>query len=114
MVEYISSLDSIFGSLADPTRRDILTRVARRDLSVGEIAKSYDLTFAAISKHLKVLERAQLIIKRRRGKEQIVTLAPDALAKADEYLEQYRQLWEERFDALSEVLEQEQRKLKKG
>jgi DNA-binding transcriptional ArsR family regulator len=68
------------------------------------------LTFAAVSKHLKVLEKAQLIMKRRRGKEQMVRLSPQALEDADEYLRQYRQLWESRFDALEVLLEQEQRK----
>lgn len=108
MVEYTLNLDSIFGSLADPTRRDILRRVANDELSVSQIALPYDLTLAAVSKHLKVLEKANLIIKRRRGKEQIVNLAPDALANADEYLEYYRQLWERRFDALEELLNKEE------
>jgi DNA-binding transcriptional ArsR family regulator len=110
MVEYVLSLDSIFGSLSDPTRRDILQRVTGRELTVSEIASHYDLTFAAVSKHLKVLERARLISKRRRGKEQMVTVSPRALAVADEYLEQYRLLWESRFDRLEVLLEQEQRK----
>src|ERR1700722_5108580 len=98
MVEYALSLDSIFSSLADSTRRDILQRVSSEELSVGEIAKFYDLTFAAVSKHLKVLERAKLIIKRRRGKEQMVQLAPLALAEASEYLKWYQQFMEVRLD----------------
>jgi DNA-binding transcriptional ArsR family regulator len=104
----------IFGSLADPTRRNILRQVASRELSVGEIARYYDLTFAAVSKHLKVLERAQLVRKRRRGKEQLVSLAPQALADADAYLEQYRQLWDARLGALEVLLEQEQQAVNKG
>jgi DNA-binding transcriptional ArsR family regulator len=104
MVEYTLSLDNIFSSLSDPTRRDILRRVARQEMSIGEIARYYDLTFAAVSKHLKVLERAKLIIKQRRGKEQMVTVVPQALKDADEYLEQYRRLWEERFDRLDALL----------
>jgi DNA-binding transcriptional ArsR family regulator len=60
MVEYTPSLDSIFGSLADPTRRDILQRVAGRELTVSQIAEPYDLSLAAVSKHLKILERAKL------------------------------------------------------
>ena len=100
MVEYTFSLDGTFGALADPTRRDILRRVAGAELSVSEIAKNYDLTFAAISKHLKVLEKAKLIIKRRKGKEQLVTLFPQALNDVDDYLEFYRTLWEGRLDAL--------------
>jgi DNA-binding transcriptional ArsR family regulator len=104
MVEYTLSLDNIFSSLSDPTRRDILRRVASQEMSIGEIARYYDLTFAAVSKHLKVLERAKLIIKQRRGKEQMVTVVPQALKDADEYLEQYRRLWEERFDRLDALL----------
>ena len=110
MVEYTLNLDFVFGSLADPTRRDILQRVSRHELSVGEIAKAYNLTFAAVSKHLKVLEKAQLIIKRRRGKEHMVRVSPQALQDADEYLKQYRLLWEGRLNALEALLEEEQRK----
>jgi DNA-binding transcriptional ArsR family regulator len=104
MVEYDLTLDSIFLSLADGTRRDILRRVALSELTVGEIAKPYDLTFAAVSKHLKVLEKAKLIIKRRRGREQVVFLAPEAIKTVDEYLEFYRSLVESRLDALENYL----------
>jgi DNA-binding transcriptional ArsR family regulator len=106
MVEYAFSLDNIFGALADPTRRDILRRVSSTEMSVGEIARYYDLTFAAVSKHLKVLERAKMIIKRRKGKEQIVSLAPQALADASEYLDWYKRFWEARLDALAVYLEE--------
>jgi DNA-binding transcriptional ArsR family regulator len=104
MVEYTLSLDSIFSSLADPTRRDILRRVSTDELSVGEIAKPYDLTFAAVSKHLMVLQKAKLVIKRRRGKEQMISLAPQALADAADYLQWYRQFMGERYDALEKYI----------
>jgi DNA-binding transcriptional ArsR family regulator len=107
MVEYTQSLDNIFSSLADPTRRDILSRVARQEMSIGEIAKYYNLTFAAISKHLKVLERSKLVTKKRRGKEQMVSVAPSALKEVDDYLETYRQLWEARFDRLETLLKED-------
>jgi DNA-binding transcriptional ArsR family regulator len=106
MVEYTVRLDSIFSSLADPTRRDILRRVSQSELTVGDIAKSYTMTLAAISKHLKVLEQAKLVIKRRRGKEQIVRAAPETLKHAAEYLRQYDVLWNERYDALEVYLRQ--------
>lgn len=106
MVEYALSLDSIFSSLADSTRRDILRRVSSEELSVGEIAKPYDLTFAAVSKHLKVLEKARLIIKERRGKEQMVHIAPGALLGAEEYLEFYRKHWEHQLDSLESYLKE--------
>ncbi|HEX5456502.1 MAG TPA: metalloregulator ArsR/SmtB family transcription factor [Candidatus Saccharimonadales bacterium] len=104
MVEYTMQLDSIFGALADSTRRDILRRIARGEMSISEIAEPYSLTFAAISKHLKVLEKAKLITKRRRGKEQVVYLAPKAFASAEEYLEFYRSLWEDRLNSLDKYL----------
>lgn len=94
MVEYVSELDYIFGSLSDATRRDILARVAQAEFSVSELVAKYDLSFAAISKHLKVLQLAGLITKRKEGKKQMVTLAPGALRSTDEYLEQYRARWQ--------------------
>lgn len=106
MVEYALSLDSIFGSLADSTRRDILRRVAKQELSINEIAQPYELTLAAISKHIKILEKAKLIIKRRRGKQQFVQLSPAALKDAEEYLKYYQQLWESRFDSLEQYLKE--------
>jgi len=107
MVEYTLNLDSVFGSLADPTRRDILRQVAVGPLTISEIAKSYNLTFAAISKHLKVLENAQLIIKKKRGKERIVQIAPQTFKGAAEYLEHYESLWNQRFDALEQLLKED-------
>jgi DNA-binding transcriptional ArsR family regulator len=104
MVEYTFQLDSLFGSLADPTRRDILERVAKAELTVSEIALPYDMSLAAVSKHLKVLERARLIIKRRRGKELLVSMNAQALEDAERYLEQYKQLWEKRLDSLDQYL----------
>ncbi len=107
MVEQAIELDYIFSSLADPTRRDILARVAQAELSVGELVEKYSMSFAAISKHLNVLERAKLITKRREGKKQMVTLAPHALMTADEYLEQYRQMWEQKFNKLDAILKED-------
>lgn len=105
MVEYTVHLDSIFGSLADPTRRDILSQVARHEHSVGELVAKYDMSFAAISKHLKVMEKARLIKKRKEGKKHMVSLAPGALRSADDYLAQYRQMWQSRYDKLDALLQ---------
>lgn len=104
MVNYTLSLDAVFSSLADPTRRDILARLSRGELTVSELAANYSISLPAISKHLKVMERASLIIKRKEGKQQIITLAPEALMTADEYLEQYRQMWQSRFDKLDTLI----------
>ena len=108
MVESDTKLDTIFHSLADPTRRDILRRLRPREQSIGELAQHYDLTFAAVSKHLQVLERAKLVRKRRRGREQRVELSPAGLRRADTYLEQYRKLWEEKLDRLEVFLKNNQ------
>jgi DNA-binding transcriptional ArsR family regulator len=113
MVEPSNKLDSVFGSLSDPTRRDILKRVSKKSMNVGEIAKHYDLSFAAVAKHLDVLHRAKLINKNRRGKEQIVSISPNTLATANKYLESYKQIWEKRLDSLDAYL-QSINKNKKG
>jgi DNA-binding transcriptional ArsR family regulator len=107
MVEYNLSLDEVFGSLADPTRRDILNRTALSELSVGEIALPYDISLAAVSKHLKILEKARLIVKRRQGKRLLVQASPLALKDAAEYLEEYGRLFNERMDALENYLSKE-------
>ncbi|MEJ0021856.1 MAG: metalloregulator ArsR/SmtB family transcription factor [Candidatus Doudnabacteria bacterium] len=112
MVEYTISLDNIFHSLADETRRDILRRVAKKTLSVGQIAKHYGMTFAGISKHLKVLEKARLISKHKQGKEHIVSIHPIAFKNASEYISQYQKIWERRLDRLGALLEVETRKIK--
>lgn len=106
MVEQTLQLDAIFGCLSDPTRRDILSRVAQAELSVGELVEKYNVSFAAISKHLKILERAELITKRKEGNKHMVTLAPGALKSADEYLEQYRQMWEQKYQKLDQLLKE--------
>jgi len=108
MVEltFQTPLDAIFGSLADPTRRDMLRRLMAGDLNIGELAAPYDISFAAVSKHLKVLEEARLILKRKQGRERIVCLAPQALAEADDYIQQYRQMWQDRFDSLDQYLKE--------
>lgn len=107
MVEQTFELDSIFQSLADPIRRDMLQRVAQCELSVNELAARYDVSLAAVSKHLKVLERARLVHKRREGKQYKVTAAVGALKEADAYLDQYRQMWQGRMDKLEALLKEE-------
>jgi len=90
MIEYTRNLDSIFSSLSDPIRRDIISKVAHAEYSVGELVAHYDVSFAAISKHLKILDEAGIINKRKEGKKRMITPAPYALQCADEYLKQYR------------------------
>lgn len=107
MVEYTLNLDTIFSTLSDPIRRDIFERVSECELSVSEIAKDYDISMAAVSKHVSILERAKLIAKRKRGKQRLIQATPIALKDADEYLKRYRQMWESRFDKLDQLLTEE-------
>jgi DNA-binding transcriptional ArsR family regulator len=102
-------LDSIFHALADPTRRAILRDVSAGEKSVGDIARPHALTLAAVSKHLKVLEAADLIARQRRGSFQIVRLNAPALHEAEQWLAYYRQFWSSRLDALAQHLEGENR-----
>lgn len=106
MVEQDRQLDTIFHSLADPTRRDILRRVATQEISVGELVNQYTVSFAAISKHLKVLEQARLIRKRKEGRKYMVALDVKALQEANNYLEQYRRIWQSRYDKLDILLKE--------
>lgn len=100
--------DSMFDALGDKTRRDILWRVSQCELSVSTIAARYHLTYAAISKHIKVLESAELVIKRRKGKEQLISADVKTVKVATDYLQQYEQLWHDRFDRLESLLESNQ------
>ena len=104
MVAQALQLDNIFASLADATRRDILKRVAREQLSISDIAKHYKLTFAAISKHLKILEKAKLVVKRRQGKQQFVELSPATLKNAEKFIQEYEKMWNQRLDSLENYL----------
>lgn len=106
MVESARRLDLLFGALADSTRRGILARVAQAEMSIGEIATHFDLTFGAISKHIKVLETAKLITKRRRGKEQVVLIVPRSINIARKHIEHYANLWADRFDNLETILKE--------
>lgn len=106
MVERIINLDTLFHALADHTRRDILKRVAKTELSISKLAEPYKLSFAAIAKHVSVLETAKLISKRREGKQQIVSIVPKTMIIAATHLEQYEKLWNTRFNALEALLEE--------
>jgi DNA-binding transcriptional ArsR family regulator len=94
----------LFGALADATRRDILARVMDADASVSELAAHYDMSFAAVQKHVAVLERARLVTKRRDGRAQRVAGQPDALRRATRLLAEFEQRWQVRVDRLDELL----------
>jgi DNA-binding transcriptional ArsR family regulator len=106
-------LDMTFAALADPTRRAILARLASGEASVMELAEPFAMTQPAISKHLKVLERAGLISRGRDAQRRPCRIEAKPLAEANEWLERYRELWEanfQRLDALLEELKNETRK----
>src|SRR5436305_5407995 len=103
-------LSETFSALADPTRRAILARLALGETSVGELAKPFDISGPAISKHLKVLERAGLIARSREAQWRPCRLEPQALKGVDDWLERYRQFWEERFNRLEHYLKTVQAK----
>lgn len=106
MVNNSLHLDTIFHCLADPTRRDILGAVLTRDRTVSELVERYSISFPAVSRHLKVLEKANLIRKQKKGRVYMVSLAPETLKEADEYLEQYRRMWQSRYDKLETLLKE--------
>lgn len=105
MVEYSSLLDSAYYSLSDPTRRNILLRVTKSELSITEIAQPYDMSFAAVAKHVTVLETAKLIRKRKVGKQQFVSATPETIATIKEDLGKFEQVWNQRFNTLDTLLD---------
>lgn len=106
-------LSATFSALADPTRRAILARLALGESSVNELAEPFDMSLPAISKHLKVLEHAGLISRSREAQYRPCKLEPEALRAVDGWLEEYRRLWNERFDRLDAYLKDLQSKEKK-
>jgi DNA-binding transcriptional ArsR family regulator len=101
---YTDSLSETFAALADPTRRAILGRLAQGTTSVNELAKPFEMSLPAISKHLKVLERAGLIERGREAQFRPCTLAPAPMKKASDWIEEYRRFWEQSLDRLEAYL----------
>ena len=100
-------LSATFSALADPTRRAILARLATGAASVGDLADPFDISLPAVSRHLKVLERAGLIERKTEAQWRRCQLTPEPLARAADWIERYREFWEARFDALEEFLKTE-------
>ena len=101
-----AQLDATFSALADPTRRAILARLASGEASVNELAEPFAMSQPAISKHLKVLERAGLISRGRDAQRRPCRLKAQRLAEANDWLENYRRFWEQSFDRLDGVLDE--------
>ena len=100
------NLDATFAALADPTRRSILARLASGEASVAELAEPFDMSQPAISKHLKVLERAGLISRGREAQRRPRRLEPRPLAEATDWIERYRRIWEGHYKRLDAVLQE--------
>jgi DNA-binding transcriptional ArsR family regulator len=99
-----AALDQLFGALADATRRDILARVMDAEASVSELAQRYDMSFAAVQKHVAVLERAQLVTKRKDGRAQRVAGNPAAVRRANRLLAEFEERWQARVNRLDALL----------
>jgi DNA-binding transcriptional ArsR family regulator len=107
-------LSATFSALADPTRRAILARLALGETSVTELAEPFEMSMPAVSKHLKVLEKAGLIARGREAQWRPCRIEAQALKPVDEWLENYRRLWEQRFDRLDAYLQELQAQEKTG
>ena len=107
-------LSATFAALADPTRRAILARLITGEASVGELAEPFEMSLPAVSKHLKVLERAGLIARGREAQWRPCTLQAGPLKDISDWVEQYRRFWEQSFDRLEDYLKELQGKGKKN
>ena len=97
-------VDRIFQALADATRRDIVARTIQGEHSVTELAERYAMSFAAVQKHVAVLERAGLVSKKTRGRERVVNADPEAIRRASRLLDAYEQLWRHRAQSIEDIL----------
>ncbi len=104
-----ADVDRIFHALADATRRDIVRRTLAVEASVSELARAYDMSFAAVQKHVAVLEGAGLVVKTPRGRERLVRGNPDRIRRAQQLLDAYEQLWRSRVGRLDAMLASDQR-----
>lgn len=106
-------LDDTFAALADPTRRAILARLARGDAAVGDLAQPFDISLPAVSRHLRVLERARLIERRVDAQWRVCRLRPGPLRAAAAWVDHYRHFWQQRLDDLAALLDQPRPKRRK-
>ena len=106
---FSSDLDQTLAALADPTRRAILERLTRGEARVTELAEPFSMSLNAVSKHIRTLERARLVRRRRRGREHVLSLEPRPLGDAAAWIEGQRDFWNARLDALEALLDAEGR-----
>jgi len=100
-------VDLIFHALSDRTRRDIMGKVGESEQSISDLARQYEVSFAAIQKHVSVLEKASLVTKRVDGRQKLVQNNPDTLRRATELLAEYERLWTHRIEAIGRILGEE-------
>lgn len=113
MVQYMTArLDASFAALSDATRRGVLEQLGRRDASITELAKTFDMTLTGMKKHVAVLEHAGLVATEKFGRVRTCRLGLRGLDDAAAWIESRRQLWDARFDALDEIVEELKRKEK--
>ena len=106
MVRY-SALDRTFAALSDPTRRDILDRLADGPATLGELAQPFDMTLPGLMKHVRVLEEARLVVTEKKGRTRQCRLGSEQLGDAAEWIAHYRRRWERRLDRLERYLERQ-------
>lgn len=114
MVVHDERADRVFQALADATRRDILRRCGQEAASVSRLAEAYPMSFAAVQKHVAVLERAGLVSKRRSGREQLVRAVPESLREARRALDELEQTWRGRVDRMADLLAEPPRRTQEG
>lgn len=113
MVEFYSpQLDTVFHALGDPTRRGMLVRLALGETSIGELADPFDMSFAGASKHVKVLEDAGLVARRKAGRSYLISINAGPLGEAERWLRQWEKFWSHRLDRLEALIERDNRKEK--
>jgi len=103
-------LDAIFSALADPTRRAILARLSQKGVTIKQVAEEFPMSLPAVSKHLRVLEKAGLLSREKRGRENHLQLEAEALKEASEWMAYYEQFWSNQLDSLGSFLAAEQDK----
>jgi DNA-binding transcriptional ArsR family regulator len=100
-------LDLIFHAFSDPTRRAILKKLSRSEKSIVEVAKPFQMSLTAVAKHVKVLEKAKLISRRREGSSSYLKLNDPAMATAEEWISHYRRYWQEQLDSFQKFIEED-------
>ncbi len=100
-------VDLIFHALSDSTRRDIMSKVSESEQSISDLARQYEISFAAIQMHVSVLEKASLVTKRVQGRQKLVRNNAETLRRASELLARYERIWTQRVDAIGQILDED-------